>query len=84
MWGWGSYSAITSIQAATKPLTITDLMASVVSNGDYRVDWSLADDQGSELLETHLQVWNIVTEQWITRSLFTPATSSWQVPMESL
>lgn len=57
MWGWGQYSQITQIQAATRPLQATNLVASVSESGNFRVEWSLADDQGSALTETTLQIW---------------------------
>jgi hypothetical protein len=51
IWGWGVYSEEFEILAAKIPLMVDDLTASVViGTGNYRVDWTEADDQGSDLL----------------------------------
>ena len=66
IWGWGVYSEETAILAARVPLAVTGLQASVVAaNGDYRVDWTLADDQGSELQATEVDIWSVTLADWV-------------------
>jgi hypothetical protein len=44
IWGWGEYSNVVAVQAATRPLAVDDVRSSVLENGDYRADWTHADD----------------------------------------
>lgn len=67
MWGWGAYSDVTQIVAARRPLPIASMTSEVdEETGNFKVMWSLADNQGSSLTETTLQVWSTTQEQWIT------------------
>jgi len=43
-WGWGVYSEIVAIKAATRPLPIQDIRSSIMSNGDFLAEWTEADD----------------------------------------
>jgi len=85
MYGWSAYSEVVSIQAARIPLVVQDLSSSVVDSiGEYRLDWSLADDQGSELLEQTLEIWSESQATWITQPLLQPSANSYQVEMSFL
>lgn len=45
IWGWGVYSSITEIQAATRPLIISTMSATINPlNGNLVISWSAADD----------------------------------------
>lgn len=47
IWGWGAYSTIHHIQAATRPLVITTIAAKINPlNGNLVIEWTEADDQG--------------------------------------
>lgn len=47
IWGWGVYSTVHHIQAATRPLMITTISATVNPlNGNVVIAWDEADDQG--------------------------------------
>ena len=44
-WGWGAYSEVSSVQAANKPLQISDLTSAVdESSGNVELSWTLAQD----------------------------------------
>lgn len=50
-WGWGVYSQVVGVKAATRPLQITDIRSSVVStSGDFKAEWTPADDQGETVI----------------------------------
>jgi hypothetical protein len=63
-WGWGVYSSAVAVEAATWPRPITDIRSSVLTNGDYKAEWSPADDQGSEVLDYTLNVFDQVLQSW--------------------
>ena len=45
MWGWGAYSTVTTIKAATRPLMISSISASIESlTGNLLIQWQAADD----------------------------------------
>lgn len=50
MWGWGAYSSVTTIKAATRPLMISSISASIDSlTGNPLIQWQAADNQGDDL-----------------------------------
>jgi hypothetical protein len=65
-WGWGAYSEVTSVQAANKPLPITDLTSHIdESSGNIVLSWTLAADQSSPLTETTIELWSVSSGNWI-------------------
>lgn len=63
-WGWGVYSDVVAIIAATRPLAVDDITSSVESNGNFLGSWSPADDQGSDVTQYTIQIWRQVTNDW--------------------
>ena len=55
-----------------------------MQTGEFRLDWTLADEQGSELLETTLQIWSSQQAIWINQDLLEPTVNYWSVQMSFL
>ena len=85
IWGWGVYSQETSILAARVPLKPTDLVASIVeSTGAFRLDWEIADDQGSELLATEVDLYSVSLDSWVLSATLNADKASYEIPMSEL
>ena len=84
IWGWGAYSTIHHIQAATRPLMITQITTTVNPlNGNLVIAWPEADDQGEVITSSQVQVWSKMSSKWIDQSPLTVETD-YEIPMLDL
>lgn len=84
IWGWGVYSEEKEIKAATRPLQPTDVTASIVESGNFRIEWVKADNQGDELLSTVVEIQKADDLSWVAQPTLDPDTLNFEIAMAEL
>jgi hypothetical protein len=66
-WGWGAYSAETSIKAANAPLIMDTLVTSVSStDGGFVITWTEPDTYGDPITSYVIEIQDKAASTWIT------------------